>query len=240
MTEVDLDKLDAAERLKAESNYLRGDIERDLDDYVTGSISEASAKLLKFHGSYQQDDRDLRAERHKQKLEPAWQFMIRLRMPGGVCTPRQWMALDDIARAYANGTLRITTRQTFQYHGVIKRDLKTTMQAINASLIDTIAACGDVNRNVNCSANPYLSSLHTEVYEWSKRLSEHLLPRTRAYHEIWLDGEKVAGDDEGGREGQCASRNPRFSASVAIPGRKAPYGEWQTVLSSARTTLPKA
>ncbi len=216
MTEVDLDKLDAAERLKAESDYLRGDIERDLADYVTGAISEGSSKLLKFHGSYMQDDRDLRAERHKQKLEPAWQFMIRLRMPGGVCTPQQWLALDDIARTHANGTLRITTRQTFQYHGVIKRDLKSTMQAINAALLDTIAACGDVNRNVNCAANPHLSSLHAEVHEWSKRLSEHLLPHTRAYHEIWLDGEKVAGGDEEPIYGERYLPR-KFKAAIAVP-----------------------
>jgi len=216
MTEVDLDKLDAAERLKADSDYLRGDIERDLADPVTGSITEGSAKLLKFHGSYLQDDRDLRAERHKQKLEPAWQFMIRLRMPGGVCTPSQWLALDDIARTYANGTLRITTRQTFQYHGVIKRELKETMQAINASLLDTIAACGDVNRNVNCAANPHQSSLHAEVHDWSRRISEHLLPRTRAYHEIWLDGEKVAGGDEEPIYGRRYLPR-KFKTAIAVP-----------------------
>jgi len=216
MSDVDLDALDAAERLKAESNYLRGNIERDLADPVTGSITEDSTKLLKFHGSYMQDDRELRAERHKQKLEPAYSFMIRLRMPGGVCTPTQWIALDDIARTYANNTLRITTRQTFQYHGVIKRDLKTTMQAINASLLDTIAACGDVNRNVNCAANPHLSSLHAEVYEWSKRVSEHLLPQTSAYREIWLDGEKITGEDS---EPIYGNRYlPRkFKIAIAVP-----------------------
>jgi len=216
MSDVDLDALDAAERLKAESNYLRGNIVPELNDPVTGAISEDSAKLLKFHGSYMQDDRELRAERHKQKLEPYYIFMIRLRMPGGVCTPSQWIALDDIARTYANNTLRITTRQTFQYHGVIKRNLKTTMQAINASLLDTIAACGDVNRNVNCAANPHLSSLHAEVHEWSKRVSEHLLPKTSAYREIWLDGEKIAGEDH---EPIYGNRYlPRkFKIAIAVP-----------------------
>jgi len=143
--------------------------------------------------------------------------MIRLRMPGGVCTPAQWRQLDTIADEYANGTLRITTRQTFQYHGVIKRSLKPTMQAINASLLDTIAACGDVNRNVNCGANPYLSSVHHEIREWSERISEHLLPNLRAYHEIWLDGEKVAGGDES--EPLYGKRYlPRkFKIALAIP-----------------------
>ncbi|MDZ7827947.1 MAG: assimilatory sulfite reductase (NADPH) hemoprotein subunit [Halofilum sp. (in: g-proteobacteria)] len=216
MSDVDLDALDAAERMKAESNYLRGNIERDLNDPVTGAITEDSTKLLKFHGSYMQDDRELRAERHKQKLEPACSFMIRLRMPGGVCTPTQWIALDDIARTYANHTLRMTTRQTFQYHGVIKRDLKTTMQAINASLLDTIAACGDVNRNVNCAANPHLSSLHAEVHEWSKRVSEHLLPQTNAYREIWLDGEKIAGEDHEPIYGDRYLPR-KFKIAIAVP-----------------------
>ena len=214
---VDLDSLDPTERLKYDSNYLRGTIAEWLADEATGSISEGDTKLLKHHGSYQQDDRDLRAERAKQKLEPAYSFMIRLRMPGGVCTPAQWRQLDTIADEYANGTLRITTRQTFQYHGVIKRSLKPTMQAINASLLDTIAACGDVNRNVNCGANPYLSSVHHEIREWSERISEHLLPNLRAYHEIWLDGEKVAGGDES--EPLYGKRYlPRkFKIALAIP-----------------------
>ncbi len=214
---VDLDALDPTERIKYDSNYLRGTIIEGLADEATGSIVEADTKVLKHHGSYQQDDRDLRTERARQKLEPAYQFMIRLRMPGGVCQPAQWRALDDIADRYANGTLRVTTRQTFQYHGVIKRELKATMQAINATLLDTIAACGDVNRNVNCGANPHLSSAHHEIWEWSRRISDHLLPNTRAYHEIWLDGEKVAGTPD--QEPLYGERYlPRkFKIAVAIP-----------------------
>ena len=214
---VDLDQLDPTERLKYDSNYLRGTIAEGLADEATGAIAEGDTKLLKFHGSYMQDDRDLRAERSKQKLEPAHSFMIRLRMPGGVCTPSQWRQLDAIADDYANGTLRITTRQTFQYHGVIKRDLKPTMQAINASLLDTIAACGDVNRNVNCGANPHLSAVHHEIWEWSKRISDHLLPNLRAYHEIWLDGEKVVAGEE--HEPLFGERYlPRkFKIGLAIP-----------------------
>lgn len=214
---VDLDPLDPTERIKHDSDYLRGTIEAGLADTATGAISEADTKILKFHGSYQQDDRDLRNERQKQKLEPAWEFMIRIRMPGGVCTPQQWLQLDDIATRHANGTLRVTTRQTFQYHGIVKRELKATMRAINDSLLDTIAACGDVNRNVNCAANPHLSTLHGEVYEWSKRISEHLLPNTRAYHEIWLDGEKIAGGED--HEPLYGERYlPRkFKIAVAVP-----------------------
>jgi len=215
---VNLDELDPMERIKYDSNYLRGTIAEGLTDEPTGAIVESDTKLLKFHGSYMQDDRDLRAERSKQKLEPAYQFMIRLRMPGGVCQPGQWQQLDRIADDYANGTLRITTRQTFQYHGVIKRDLKTTMQAINASLLDTIAACGDVNRNVGCGSNPHLSAVHGEIWDWSKRISDHLLPATRAYHEIWLDGEKYAGgpgDDEPLYGKRYLPR--KFKVAIAIP-----------------------
>ncbi len=219
MSQDDLDGLDPTERIKHASDFLRGGIEAGLADRATGAIAEADTKLLKFHGSYQQDDRDLRAERQKQKLEPAYSFMIRIRMPGGVCQPDQWLTLDDIARRYANDTLRITTRQTFQYHGVLKRDLKATMQGINSTLLDTIAACGDVNRNVNCNVNPYQSDLHAEVYDWSKRLSEHLLPRTRAYHEIWLDGERVAASEGADEEPLYGERYlPRkFKIAVAVP-----------------------
>jgi sulfite reductase (NADPH) hemoprotein beta-component len=217
--DVDLDALDPTERIKHDSNYLRGTIEQGLADDVTGAIAEADTKLLKFHGSYMQDDRDQRTERQKKKLEPAYSFMIRLRMPGGVCTPEQWLALDAIATRYANQTLRLTTRQTFQYHGVVKRELKATMRAINASLLDTIAACGDVNRNVMCSPNPYTSPLHGDVYAWSKRISEALLPATRAYHEIWLDGERIAASESSETEPLYGERYlPRkFKIAVAVP-----------------------
>jgi sulfite reductase (NADPH) hemoprotein beta-component len=184
------------ERVKADSRYLRGTIAAGLTDPVTGAIAEDDTKLLKFHGTYQQDDRDLRDERRRQKLEPAYAFMIRARLPGGVVTPPQWLAFDAIARDHANGTLRITSRQTFQWHGVIKRELKPGIAAINRALADTIAACGDVNRNVVCSANPIESGAHAAAYAWAARLSEYLLPATRAYYEIWLDEEKVAGSDE--------------------------------------------
>lgn len=183
----------SVESIKAESNRLRGSLLESLADPVTGALREDDQTLIKYHGSYQQDDRDVREERRRQKLEPAYQFMIRTRTPGGVVSPGQWLKLDAIATRYGNHSLRITTRQAFQFHGVIKRELKATMQAINAALIDTLAACGDVNRNVLVAANPLLSNAHATLYADAARTSEHLLPNTRAYYEIWLDEERVAG-----------------------------------------------
>lgn len=184
------------ERIKEVSAYLRGTLAEGLTEVATGAISEDDQQLVKFHGMYLQDDRDLRAERTKKKLEKAFSFMIRLRIPGGICTPAQWLQLDRIAREYANGTLRLTTRQTFQFHGVIKSNLKTTMKAIDAALLDTLAACGDVNRNVLASSNPHQSRAHHAAHELAKAISERLLPQTPAYREIWLDGEKIAGGEE--------------------------------------------
>ncbi|MEH7336749.1 assimilatory sulfite reductase (NADPH) hemoprotein subunit [Neobacillus drentensis] len=181
------------ERIKEESNYLRGTLTEVMLDRLSAGIPDDDNRLMKHHGSYLQDDRDLRNERAKQKLEPAYQFMLRVRLPGGVATPAQWLVMDELADKNANGTLKITTRQTFQMHGILKWNMKNTIQTIHSTLLDTIAACGDVNRNVLCSSNPYQSEIHTEVYEWSKKLSDDLLPRTRAYHEVWLDEERVAG-----------------------------------------------
>ncbi len=185
------DKRSRNELIKENSRFLRGTIAEGLADVATGSISEDDSQLTKFHGTYLQDDRDLRPERAKKKLEKAFSFMIRVRVPAGVVTPKQWLALDAIAGTYANGTLRLTTRQAFQFHGVIKSNMKRTMQAINASLLDTLAACGDVNRNVMAVANPYLSKAHAAAHELAVNISERLLPHTGAYHEIWLDGELV-------------------------------------------------
>ncbi len=210
-------ELSPVERIKSGSRLLRGTLVESLADSLTGAIREDDTALIKFHGSYQQDDRDSRDERRRQKLEPAYSFMIRTRLPGGVCTPRQWLALDEIARRHANGTLRLTTRQAFQFHGVIKTELKATMAAINASLIDTIAACGDVNRNVLASANPVESRAHAAAHEWAVALSEHLLPRTRAYHEIWLDGEKVAGTPEVEPIYGPTYLPRKFKAAIAVP-----------------------
>ncbi|GMV31886.1 MAG: sulfite reductase [Rhodanobacteraceae bacterium] len=184
------------EKIKASSRYLRGTLVESLADPVTGSLREDDQTLIKYHGSYQQDDRDQREERRQQKLEPDYSFMIRTRTPGGVASPAQWLGLDAIATRYATAGLRVTTRQAFQFHGVIKRELKATLAAINASLVDTIAACGDVNRNVLAAANPLLSPVHATVHAQARALSDYFLPRTRAYYEIWLDEERVAGGDE--------------------------------------------
>ncbi|KAK8853314.1 sulfite reductase (NADPH) hemoprotein, beta-component [Kwoniella newhampshirensis] len=184
----------ANEHIKIASDYLRGTILDGLADTTTGAIGASDAQLTKFHGTYMQDDRDIRESLKAQGLEPAYSFMIRVRMPGGVCDSKQWLAMDHISDEHGNGTFKLTTRQTFQFHGIIKAHLKKAMQAINRSLLDTIAACGDVNRNVQCTVNPAFSKTHEAVYNFSKALSEHLLPSTSAYHEIWLDKKKVGGD----------------------------------------------
>ena len=188
------------EDIKVASNFLRGTIEEGLNDPSTGAISAADQQLTKFHGTYMQDDRDLRDERKAQGLEPAYSFMIRCRLPGGVATPKQWLQMDEISSTLGNETMKLTTRQTFQFHGVVKGKLKPAMQAINKALMTTIAACGDVNRNVMCSSLPQQSQYHSEVHAVSKKISDHLLPSTTAYHEIWLEDDetkekkKVAGD----------------------------------------------
>ena len=206
------------EEIKAASRFLRGGIADGLSKSDTGAIAEDDAQLTKFHGTYLQDDRDLRPERRKKKMEQAYSFMIRVRVPGGVCTPAQWLAMDRIATDYANGTLRLTTRQAFQFHGVIKSNLKRSMQAINTALLDTVAACGDVNRNVMCNPNPYQSRAHAAALELARAISDHLSPRTGAYHEIWLDGEKVVDTQEGEEPIYGPHYLPRkFKTVVAVP-----------------------
>lgn len=182
------------EHIKERSRQLRGTIVESLADPTTGSVCEDDNRLLKFHGSYQQDDRDLREERRKQKLEPLYAFMLRARLPGGVVTPAQWLVFDQLARDYASSGLRITTRQTFQWHGLLKHNLKPTIAAINHALASTIAACGDVLRNVVATPLPEQSGLHAQALAWASKLSAELAPQTTAYHEIWLDGEQLVGE----------------------------------------------
>lgn len=208
--------LSEVEHIKTQSRLLRGSLAESLEDPVTGGLATPDTSLIKFHGSYQQDDRDLREERRQQKLEPDYSFMLRTRLPGGVCTPAQWLAMDALAREHANHTLRITTRQAFQLHGVIKEDLRPTIARINEAMMDTLAACGDVNRNVLCNPNPVDSRVHETVYQWAVRISEHLLPKTRAYYEVWLGKEKVAGGEDEPIYG--STYLPRkFKAAVAVP-----------------------
>jgi sulfite reductase (NADPH) hemoprotein beta-component len=218
-TQYDPKRHSEVETIKANSNYLRGTLEESLKAEVTGAIADDDQMIIKFHGSYMQDDRDLRAERRKQKLEPLYSFMIRARLPGGIATSEQYKVLAEIAEKYGHSSLRLTTRQTFQWHGIFKRDLKNTIAGINKALVDSIAACGDVNRNVMANPLYETSKLQTEVYEWSKKISEHLLPNTNAYHEIWLDGEKVETTEEPIYGKTYLPR--KFKIAIAVP----PYND---------------
>jgi len=206
-----------AERLKKESNFLRGTIADDLKDGLTGGFNGDNFLLIRFHGMYQQDDRDIRAERAEQKLEPRHAMMLRCRLPGGVMTPAQWLGIDKFADdSTIYGSIRITNRQTFQFHGILKPNVKPVHQLLNKLGLDALATANDVNRNVLCTSNPVESELHREAYEWAKKLSEHLLPRTRAYAEVWLDQEKVETTDEEPILG--ATYLPRkFKTTVVIP-----------------------
>ena len=212
-----MSELTPVEKIKAASRGLRGTLADGFADPTTGGLADNDAQLVRLHGSYQQDDRDTREERRLQKLEPLWRFMVRIRLPGGVCTPAQWLAIDDIARRFANQTLRLTTRQTFQFHGIAKGDMRATMAALDAALMDSIATCGDVNRNVIASSNPVESPAHVEVAEWAKRLSEHLLPETRAYHEIFLNGEKLTGAAELEPVYGTSFLPRKFKTAIAVP-----------------------
>ena len=229
------------EQIKEASRFLRGGIADGLAKVETGAIAEDDAQLTKFHGTYLQDDRDLRPERRKKKLEQAYSFMIRVRVPGGVCTPAQWLAIDRIATDYANGTLRLTTRQAFQFHGVIKSNLKRSMQAINDALLDTVAACGDVNRNVMCNPNPYQSKAHAAALELARAISDHLTPQNRCL------SRDLAGRREGGRhaERRGADLRPALpAAQVQDRGRGAAVqrrrhlraATWASSPSSAKAT----
>ncbi|KAI8373988.1 thiamine diphosphate-binding protein [Choanephora cucurbitarum] len=182
------------DQMKINSNFLRGTIAEDLKDESTGAINEINGKLLKFHGSYGQDDRDIREERKKMGLEKAFSFMIRVRMPGGVSTPAQWLAMDELADKYANGAIKCTTRQAFQLHGILKKNLRSTIRGINHSLLSTLAACGDVNRNIMITPVTEIPEVHPQVQQFGVDLMYHLAPQTTAYHEIWLADEQVAGN----------------------------------------------
>ncbi|WP_275974921.1 assimilatory sulfite reductase (NADPH) hemoprotein subunit [Shewanella gaetbuli] len=218
MSQMSEQKLAVNEYLKTDSDYLRGTIQQGLDTQVTGSFSDGDQQLIKFHGFYQQDDRDLRNERKAQKLEPLYSFMLRARVPGGICSPEQWLDVDRISSTLTtSNSIRLTTRQTFQYHGIPKRNLKTLIQGLDRAALDSIAACGDVNRNVMCNPNPVESKLHQQAYAVAKELSDHLLPHTRAYAEIWLDEEKLL-DTETNEPVYGKTYLPRkFKMAVSVP-----------------------
>lgn len=210
-------KLTDAERLKKESNYLRGTIAEDLDNGLTGGFTGDNFLLIRFHGMYQQDDRDIRAERAEQKLEPRHAMMLRCRLPGGIITPTQWLAIDKFAENNTiYGSIRLTNRQTFQFHGILKGNVKPAHQMLHEVGLDALATANDVNRNVLCTSNPIESELHQEAYEWAKKLSEHLLPQTRAYAEIWLDQEKVATTDKEPILGETYLPR-KFKTTVVVP-----------------------
>jgi sulfite reductase (NADPH) hemoprotein beta-component len=212
--------LSANERIKAESRLLRGTIAEGLTHVETGSLADDDTQLTKFHGFYQQDDRDLRAERGKQRMEKAFSFMVRMRIPAGIVTPAQWLAIEKLALERANGTIRLTTRETVQFHGILKGNLQSLMQGLNDVSLDTIAACGDVNRNVIASVDPSRRDLYAEITSLARNLSVHLLPRTRAWHEIWLGEEQVAGSVVEDEPILGRTYLPRkFKIAIALPPR---------------------
>lgn len=220
--DIETKPLSANEGIKLRSNLLRGTIADGLARIETGALADDDTQLTKFHGFYQQDDRDLRGERGKQRMEKAFIFMVRMRVPAGILTPQQWLGVDKIARERANGTIRLTTRETVQFHGVLKGNLKPLMQGLHAELLDTIAACGDVNRNVMATTDPSRPSLHVAASDLARKLSNHLLPRTRAWHEIWLGEEKIVGGIEEDEPILGRTYLPRkFKIGVAVP----PYND---------------
>jgi sulfite reductase (NADPH) hemoprotein beta-component len=208
------------ERIKAGSHALRGGIAQGLAVPQTGALADDDTQLTKFHGIYQQDDRDLRAERGRKKMEPAYSFMARLRIPGGEITPRQWLQLHEIARERANGAIRLTTRETIQFHGILKGNLRPAIAAMNDALLDTIAACGDVNRNVICTVNSDESPAHAAALRLAHAISDGLLPKTRAWHEIWIGETRVAGAEPEHEPMYGPTYLPRkFKIAIAVPPR---------------------
>ncbi|MEP6467202.1 MAG: NADPH-dependent assimilatory sulfite reductase hemoprotein subunit, partial [Parafilimonas sp.] len=209
------------EKVKKQSNALRGTLKESLLDEHTGAIREDDRALIKFHGMYMQDDRDRREERAAKKLEHLYSFMIRLRLPGGLLTSQQWLALHEVSEQYASPVIKITTRQTIQLHGVLKHNIKPTIKEFDTVKLDSIAACGDVNRNVTVSAHPRFSPIYEEVFSYADKLSKLLLPKTNAYYEIWLDKEKISAEQEKDELYQDRYFPRKFKIAIAIP----PYND---------------
>jgi sulfite reductase (NADPH) hemoprotein beta-component len=210
--------LSANERIKENSRFLRGTIAEGLTIRESGAIADDDQQLTKFHGIYLQDDRDLRAERGRQRMEKAFIFMARMRVPSGILTPAQYLAADKMARERGNGTLRLTTRQTIQFHGILKSNLRPLIQGLHQEMLDTIAACGDVNRNVCASVDPWRRAGHATITSLANDIATHLLPHSRAWHEIWLGEERVAGGVEEDEPILGRTYLPRkFKIGIALP-----------------------
>lgn len=205
------------EKIKSDSNYLRGTLKQSIKSGITGAIAEDDQIILKFHGSYQQDDRDARDRRAEKKLEKLFSFMIRLRIAGGKISAKEWIGINKVAEKNANPTIKITTRQTIQLHGVIKSKLKPTIASFYEYGLDSIAACGDVNRNVMTSVAIAQNKGYDEVYEYGKKISDYLLPHTKAYHEIWLDEEQILGKEESEPLYGKTYLPRKFKIVIAIP-----------------------
>ncbi|MFT3680569.1 MAG: NADPH-dependent assimilatory sulfite reductase hemoprotein subunit [Ferruginibacter sp.] len=213
-----MSKLSAVEKIKTASDGLRGTIKESLRDEITGAIREDDQAVIKFHGMYMQDDRDRREERAEKKLERLYSYMIRLRLPGGFITPEKWIALNEVAEDYTTNVIKITTRQTVQLHGIVKSHVKPTISAFNEARLDSIATCGDINRNVTCASHPKQSKVHAEVFSYADKISELLMPKTKAYYEIWLDEEKIVDKKEEEDPLYQDRYLPRkFKIGIAIP-----------------------
>ncbi len=210
-------KLSPIESIKTKSDGLRGTLKESLTDEITGAVREQDHALIKFHGMYEQDDRDLREERAAKKLDKLYSFMIRLRIPGGLMTSDQWIAAHHVAGQFSTGVIKITTRQTIQLHGILKHQIKPTLQAFNKVHLDSIAACGDVNRNVACTSHPSESEIHEQVHAYADKISKLLLPKSRAFYEIWLDEEKIAEYDETDPLYEDRYLPRKFKIGIAIP-----------------------
>lgn len=214
----DNNNLSPVEKIKQASDGLRGTLKQSLLNDLTGALYEDDQSLIKFHGMYQQDDRDRREERSAKKLEWLYSYMVRLRLPGGFLTPEQWEALHHIAGEHATGVIKITTRQTIQLHGILKSHIKPTLQDFNTVGLDSIAACGDVNRNVICAAHPKQSAIHEKIFSYAARFSQLGLPKTRAYYEIWLDEAPLTDKKQEEDELYQDRYLPRkFKIAIAIP-----------------------
>ncbi len=211
-----LETLHANEQLKAGSRHLRGNISEGLANSITGAVPGDDPLLMKFHGIYQQDNRDVRADRRQRQLEPIYQFMVRLRIAGGQLSTKQWRGIDALSERFAERGIRITTRQTVQLHGIRKWDLRAFMQGIRDLGLDTIAACGDDSRGVVCGSNPYLSSIHQQVNSIAKQTSDRIIPKTKGYSEIWYEEPPQIIDNEEPVYGDLYLPR-KFKVGFAIP-----------------------